>query len=29
MKLLIINSSPRLNGNSSKLINEMISFYER
>ena len=29
MKVLIINGSPRLNGNSSRLINEMISIFNK
>ena len=29
MKVLIINGSPRLNGNSSRLINEMINIFDK
>ena len=29
MKVLIINGSPRLNGNSSRLINEMIIIFNK
>ena len=29
MKVLIINGSPRLNGNSSRLVSEMISIFKK
>ena len=29
MRVLIINGSPRLNGNSTKLINEMVSIFNK
>lgn len=29
MKVLIINGSPRINGNSSKLVNEMINIFNK
>ena len=29
MRVLIINGSPRLNGNSTKLINEMVNVFNK